>query len=106
MDTIEEEQHRKHETALSRVMMLERDITTERETSQTHIKEAKQLKVLSSLFLPLLLYNGQVAMEAIKEQFSEFRSSHDNHLKTIENMQQANKQQMMEWENERNKLVC
>ena len=45
-------------------------------------------------------------MEAINEQFTKLRSSHDNHLRTIESMQQANKQQMMEWENERNKLVC
>ena len=44
-------------------------------------------------------------METIKEQFTELRSSHDNHLRTIESMQQTNKQQMMEWENEQNKLV-
>ena len=45
MDTIEEEQRRKHEMALSRVMILERDNITERETSQAHSEEAKQLKV-------------------------------------------------------------
>ena len=45
MDTIEEEQRRKHEIALSRVMTLERDIITEKEISQAHIEEARQLKV-------------------------------------------------------------
>ena len=45
-------------------------------------------------------------MEAIKDQYTELRSSHDDHMRTIENMQQINKQQMMEWDNERNKLVC
>lgn len=45
-------------------------------------------------------------MESIKGQFTELHSSHDNHLKAMEDMQQTNKQQMMEWDNERNKLVC
>ena len=45
-------------------------------------------------------------MEAIKNQFTELHSSHNNQLNTIEQMEQANKHQLMEWENERNKLVC
>ena len=44
-------------------------------------------------------------METMKDQFAELHSSHDNHMRTIESMQQTNKQQMMEWENEKNKLV-
>ena len=58
MDTIEEEQRRKHERALSRVMMLERDIITERETSQAHIEEGRQLKVIVIIICTLLLCNG------------------------------------------------
>lgn len=87
----EEEQRRKHEMALSRVMKLEQEIARERETSQAHVQEAKQVKV---------------AMETMKDQFAELHSSHDNHMRTIESMQQTNKQQMMEWENEKNKLMC
>ena len=46
MGSSEEEQRRKHELALSRVMKLEHDIITEREASQGHVEEAKQLKVI------------------------------------------------------------
>lgn len=91
MENLEEEQRRKHEMALSRVMKLEQEIARERETSQAHVQEAKQVKV---------------AMETMKDQFAELHSSHDNHMRTIESMQQTNKQQMMEWENEKNKLMC
>ena len=45
-------------------------------------------------------------MEAMKNQFTELHSSHDNQLNAIEHMEQTNKQKLMEWENERNKLVC
>ena len=46
MESLEEEQRRKHEMALSRVMKLEQEIARERETSQAHVQEAKQVKVL------------------------------------------------------------
>ena len=46
MENLEEEQRRKHEMALSRVMKLEQEIARERETSQAHVQEAKQVKVL------------------------------------------------------------
>ena len=51
MNTLEEEQCRKHELALSRVMTLEQQVVTEREASQVHTEEAKQLKVIVTLSL-------------------------------------------------------
>ena len=46
MVIVEEEQRRKHELALSRVMALEQQLVTHREASQTHIDDAKQVKVI------------------------------------------------------------
>ena len=51
MNTLEEEQRRKHELALSRVMTLEQQVVTEQEASQVHTEEAKQLKVIVTLSL-------------------------------------------------------
>ena len=55
LETLEEEQRRKHEVALSRVMTLEQEVVTEREASLAHIEEAKQVKVIILIFVPLLL---------------------------------------------------
>ena len=46
MVTIEEEQRRKHELALSRVMRLEQELARREEAVQGHSEEATQLKVL------------------------------------------------------------
>ena len=46
METLEEEQRRKHELALSRVMKLEQEIIREREATEAHVEEAKQVKVI------------------------------------------------------------
>jgi len=46
MVTIEEEQRRKHELALSRVMRLEQELARQQEITQGHCDETSQLKVL------------------------------------------------------------
>lgn len=56
METVEEEQRRKHEQALSRVMKLEQEVTMEKEVSQVHIEEAKQVKVIVICVLLLPFY--------------------------------------------------
>ena len=51
MDTLEEEQRRTHELALSRVMTLEQQVVTEQEASQVHVEETKQMKVIIAFSL-------------------------------------------------------
>lgn len=89
LQSSEEQQRHKHEMALSRVMKLEQDIVTVREASQAHVEEAKQ-----------------VAMETMKNQFSEHERRHDEDMRTIEKMQQTHRQQALLWDNERNLLIC
>ncbi|XP_065913509.1 leucine-rich repeat and coiled-coil domain-containing protein 1-like [Dysidea avara] len=86
----EEEQRRKHELALSRVMRLEQELARREEAVQGHSEEATQLKA---------------AMTTMKNQFSELRSIHDNQLKVLEETRQTNKQHLDQWEVERTKLL-
>ena len=45
-------------------------------------------------------------METMKNQFSEHERRHDEDMRTIEKMQQTHRQQALQWDNERNLLVC
>ena len=48
---------------------------------------------------------SQVAMETMKDQYSEHERRHGNDLRTIEEMQRTHRQQVMQWDNDRNILV-